>query len=101
MGIQQGSVLSPIPFKLDMDPLLIELKSRNLGLSVNYLYLGAFVHVMTFTPYQLMLLILPNKWRLLISLQRTRAFNSTWKSVALSLPGKRESILDQPCWLTS
>ena len=27
-----------------MDPLLIELKSTNLGLSVNGLYLGAFTH---------------------------------------------------------
>ena len=43
-GIRQGSVLSPVLFNLVMDPLLMEMKSRRLGLSVNGLYLGAFAH---------------------------------------------------------
>ena len=43
-GIRQGSVLSPVLFNMVMDPLLSEMKSRKLGLSVNGLYLGAFAH---------------------------------------------------------
>ena len=43
-GIRQGSVLSPVLFNLVMDPLLMEVKSRKLGLSVNGLYLGTFAH---------------------------------------------------------
>ena len=43
-GIRQGSVLSPVLFNLVMVPLLKEMKSRKPGLSVNGLYLGAFVH---------------------------------------------------------
>ena len=43
-GIHQGSVLSPTLFNLVLDPLLSALKQRNLGLSINGLYLGAFSH---------------------------------------------------------
>ena len=43
-GICQGSVLSPTLFNLVLDPLLSALKERNLGLSINGLYLGAFIH---------------------------------------------------------
>ena len=43
-GICQGSVLSPTLFNLVLDPLLSALKERNLGLSINGLYLGAFAH---------------------------------------------------------
>ena len=41
-GVRQGSVLSTILFNLVMDPLLADLKSRNLGLSIYFL--GAFAH---------------------------------------------------------
>ena len=41
-GIHQGSVLSPTLFNLVLDPLLSALKQRNLGLSINGLYLGVF-----------------------------------------------------------
>ena len=43
-GIRQGSVLSPLLFNLVMDPLLTELRSRSLGISINGLFLGAFAH---------------------------------------------------------
>ena len=43
-GIRQGSVLSPSLFNLVLDPLLSTLKQRNLGLSINGLYLGSFAH---------------------------------------------------------
>ena len=43
-GISQGSVLSPMLFNLVMDPLLTELRSRSLGISINCLFLGAFAH---------------------------------------------------------
>ena len=43
-GIHQGSVLSPLLCNLVIDPLLFNLKHRNLGLSVNGLFLGAFAH---------------------------------------------------------
>jgi hypothetical protein len=43
-GIRQGSVLSPTLFNLVMDPLLSALKQRNLSVSINSLYLGAFAH---------------------------------------------------------
>ena len=41
-GIRQESVLSPALFNLVMDPLLANLKSRNLGLSVQGLFFGDF-----------------------------------------------------------
>ena len=43
-GNRQGSVLSPTLFNLVLDSLLSALKERNLGLSINGLYLGAFAH---------------------------------------------------------
>ena len=43
-GICQGSVLSPLLFNLVIDLLLSNLKQRNLGLSVNGLFLGGFAH---------------------------------------------------------
>ena len=43
-GIRQGSVLSPMLFNLVMDPLLSELSSRCLGISINGIFLGAFAH---------------------------------------------------------
>ena len=43
-GIRRGSVLSHLLYNLVIDPLLSNLKERNLGLSVNGLFLGAFAH---------------------------------------------------------
>ena len=43
-GIRQGSMFSPTIFNIMMDPLLSTLRQRNLGLSVNGLFLGAFAH---------------------------------------------------------
>ena len=43
-GIHQGSVLSPTLFILVTDPLLCKLRQKQLGLSVNGLFLGAFAH---------------------------------------------------------
>ena len=43
-GIRQGSVMSPSLFNLVMDPLLTDLKSKDLGLSIHGLFLGAFAH---------------------------------------------------------
>ena len=43
-GICQGSVLSPTLFNLIIDPLLLLLREKSLGLSINGLFLGAFAH---------------------------------------------------------
>ena len=43
-GIRQGSVLSPSLFLLVMNRLLKALESSSLGLSVNNLYVGGFLH---------------------------------------------------------
>ena len=43
-GIHQGSILSPMLFNLVMDPLLSEMRSKSLGISINGLFLGAFAH---------------------------------------------------------
>ena len=43
-GIRQGSILSPMLFNLVMDPLLSEMRSKSLGISINGLFLGAFAH---------------------------------------------------------
>ena len=43
-GIRQGSVMSPSLFNLVMDPLLADLKSKDLGPSIQGLFLGAFAH---------------------------------------------------------
>ena len=42
--MKQGSVLSPALFLLVMDPLLSQLQSSGLGLSVNKFYAGSFLH---------------------------------------------------------
>ena len=43
-GIHQGSVLSPTLFNLVMDQLLVLLREKALGLSINGLFLGALAH---------------------------------------------------------
>ena len=43
-GVHQGSILSPTLFSIVMDPLLKILESSGLGLSVNNLYSGAYLH---------------------------------------------------------
>ena len=43
-GIRQGSVLSPTLFNIVMDPLLKSLESSGLGLCINGLYGGAYLH---------------------------------------------------------
>lgn len=43
-GVRQGSVLSPTLFNIVMDPLLELLESSGLGLCVNGLYGGAYLH---------------------------------------------------------
>ena len=43
-GVKQGSVLSPAPFMLLMDPLLRELQAFGQGLSINNFYAGGFLH---------------------------------------------------------
>ena len=43
-GVKQGSILSPALFLLVMDPLLSLLESSRIGLSINNLYAGGFIH---------------------------------------------------------
>ena len=43
-GVRQGSVLSPVLFLFVIDPILLELKSKSCGLSINGLFLGALSH---------------------------------------------------------
>ena len=43
-GVCQGSILSPTLFNIVMDPLLRSLEASGLGLSVNNLYGGAYLH---------------------------------------------------------
>ena len=43
-GVRQGSILSPTLFNIVMDPLLTSLESSSLGLCVNGLYGGAYLH---------------------------------------------------------
>ena len=43
-GVKQGSVLSPALFLLVMDPLLRELQSSDVGLSLDKFYAGGFLH---------------------------------------------------------
>ena len=44
--------MSPSLFNLVMDSLLTDLKSKDLGLSIQGLFLGAFAHGMTFAQPQ-------------------------------------------------
>ena len=43
-GVRQGSILSPTLFLTIMDPLLRKLESSKLGLSINNLFMGAYLH---------------------------------------------------------
>ena len=43
-GVKQGSILSPTLFLIVMNPLLKQLESSKLGLSINDYYAGGFVH---------------------------------------------------------
>ena len=43
-GVKQGSILSPALFLLVMDPLLSLLENSGIGLSINNLYAGGFIH---------------------------------------------------------
>ena len=43
-GVRQGSVLSPTLFLIVMDPLLRYLEASGAGLTVNGLYVGAYLH---------------------------------------------------------
>ena len=43
-SICQGSILSPFLFLLVMDPLLRQLQSQSLGISVNNTYAGGYLH---------------------------------------------------------
>ena len=43
-GVRQGSVLSPALFLLIMDPLLRQLQALSIGVSVNNMYAGGFLH---------------------------------------------------------
>ena len=43
-GVRQGSILSPALFLLIMDSLLQQLQSLSIGVSVNNMYVGGFIH---------------------------------------------------------
>lgn len=43
-GVHQGSILLPLLFLLVMDPFLRELQSLSIGISVNGMYAGGFLH---------------------------------------------------------
>ena len=43
-GMRQGSILSPALFLLVMDPLLRQLQSQSVGISVNSTYAGGYLY---------------------------------------------------------
>ena len=82
-GVRQGSVLSPTLFNLVLDPLLTRLKSMQLGLNINGLFLGAFAHANNLRAQ--VLLMLTHKCLLSTPTQTLGVSNCVQKNVQLLL----------------